>query len=312
MQSYDRERRNDKLSRPGFQSARVEVRSQLAAMGCPRFELGVLSDRDRMSLEQSLSAAEIEARLAALRRANAHGAHIFVRPQDLWRLTLVDDLDCRALNRMKREGFAPAAVVETSPENFQAWLKHGQSFPDREAATIAARVMAERFGGDRSSAAWRHFGRLAGFTNQKPNRRLSNGLPPFVRLREGSGRVFPKHAELRAEVLHLAEELRRARQAQARVSLRVDKVAGLAEFHRACRYQGDLHRADMAWALYAASQGLGVLEIAAAIRAARDLSKKGGAQRQRAYAERTARKAIFSLVTIRPDGSVERIGSVTL
>ena len=48
MQSNGRERWRDKVSRPGFEFARVEVRAQLAAMGCQRFELGVLSKQDRM------------------------------------------------------------------------------------------------------------------------------------------------------------------------------------------------------------------------------------------------------------------------
>jgi hypothetical protein len=76
---------------------------------------------------------------------------------------------------MKAEGFAPAAVVETSPGNLQAWLKHGETLHEA-ASTRAAQLLAERFGGDPGSADWRHFGRLAGFTNPKPNRRLASGL----------------------------------------------------------------------------------------------------------------------------------------
>ena len=47
----------------------------------------------------------------------------------------------------KAEGFAPAAVVETSPGNLQAWLKHGETL-DEVASTRAAKLLAERFGGD--------------------------------------------------------------------------------------------------------------------------------------------------------------------
>ena len=53
-------------------------------------------------------------------------------------------------------------------------------------STQAAKHLAERFGGDLGSADWRHFGRLAGFTNPKPNRRLASGLQPFARLLEAS------------------------------------------------------------------------------------------------------------------------------
>ena len=87
-------------------------------------------------------------------------------------------------------GFQPAVVVETSPGNFQVWLNHGRILSDRTFSTQAAKELARRFGGDPSSADWRHFGRLAGFTNQKPKRRLQSGLPPFVRLRECEGASY--------------------------------------------------------------------------------------------------------------------------
>ena len=84
----------------------------------------------------------------------------------------------------------PAVVVETSPGNFQVWVNHGRVPSDHTFSTQAAKELARRFGGDSSSADWRHFGRLAGFTNQKPKRRLRNGLQPFVRLHECEGRLY--------------------------------------------------------------------------------------------------------------------------
>jgi RepB DNA-primase from phage plasmid len=93
---------------------------------------------------------------------------------------------------MKAEGFEPA-VVETSPNNFQAWLNHGQVL-DALASTRAATQLAEQFGGDLSSADWRDFGRLAGCTNPKPERQLPSGMLPFARLRSATGRVYSKAA----------------------------------------------------------------------------------------------------------------------
>jgi hypothetical protein len=273
---------------------RVMVGAQLAAMGCARFDLGVLRGGGAMVLLEALSADRIVTRVRWLRRENVRGAHVFIRPHGLSHLTLVDDLDAQAIAAMKNRGFAPALVVETSPRNFQAWLKHTHLPADREAATIAARWLASSFGGDLSSADWRHFGRLAGFTNQKPNRRLPNGSAPLVRPRECSGRPFPAARRFRAEVERLAADARRARKARwiRPPTPGSARLTSVTEFHRAWRYGGDLHRADMAWALYAAGHGLGTSEIAAAIRAARDLSKKGSERRQFAYAERTARKAL--------------------
>jgi hypothetical protein len=59
--------------------------------------------------------------------------------------------------------------------------------------------------------------------------------------------------------------------------------------------RGDLHRADMAWALHAASRGLPEQQeqqIKDELLHTRDLSKKGRIQRQVSYAQRTAIKAL--------------------
>src|SRR6516165_418634 len=111
-----------------LRSSRATALRQLAAMGCPRFDLGVLRAQGMMLLHESLTASQIRARFAWLRQENACGAHIFARPHGLSRLTLVDDLSDSALNSMKRAGFTPTLVVETSPRNFQAWLKHSRVF----------------------------------------------------------------------------------------------------------------------------------------------------------------------------------------
>jgi hypothetical protein len=99
---------------------------------------------------------------------------------------------------MKDSQFQPAIVIETSPNNHQAWLNHGRIIFDHSVSTQAAKELAHRFCGDPSGADWRHFGRLAGFTNQKPERCLASGLPPFVRLRECSGQVYSAAADFLA------------------------------------------------------------------------------------------------------------------
>jgi hypothetical protein len=67
-------------------------------------------------------------------------------------------------------------------------------------STGAAKLLAERFGGDPSSADWRHFGQLAGFTNPKPERQLPSGLRPFARLRSATGLVYSRAIEFLAGI----------------------------------------------------------------------------------------------------------------
>ncbi len=268
------------------------VRAQLRAMSCERF-VGIRRDAGEMILREGQGAFEIEATIKWLRRENAKGAHIYIRPAGLHGLSLMDDLTVEAIDRMKAEGFEPAVVVETSPDNFQAWLNHGQVL-EAAMSTRAAKVLVERFGGDRSSADWRHFGRLAGFTNPKRERQLPSGMRPFARLRSATGRVYSQAAEFLADIKKNEEretvevaEPRRRHGRRERVG-----VKPLREFHSDPIYGGDLHRADMAWAKHAAGCGLTVEQIKDELLIGRDLSKKGSRKRQLEYAERTARKAV--------------------
>jgi hypothetical protein len=163
---------------------------------------------------------------------------------------------------MKTEGFEPAVMVETSPDNFQAWLNHGQVL-GAVTSMCAAKQLSERFSGDPSSADWRHFGRLTGFTNPKPERQLPSGLRPFSRLQSATGRVYSKAAEFVAGIgasddgrVEQGEKPRKRRRQRAHAG-----VKPLQEFHAAPVYGGDLHRADMACARHAGGRGLTMKQI---------------------------------------------------
>ncbi len=71
--------------------------------------------------------------------------------------------------------------------------------------TVIARSAAKAFGGDLNSAGSDHYGRLAGFTNPKAEHRMSEGLAPFVRLREWSGQVMARAREVLAQAARLLD-----------------------------------------------------------------------------------------------------------
>jgi len=247
-----------------------------------------------MVLRRDQSVEQICERIKWLRQENARGAHIFVRPEWPHTLSLIDDLSADTIQEMGKTGFEPAVVVETSPNNFQVWLNHGRVLSDRFLSTLVARRLASRFGGDRGSCDWRHFGRLAGFTNQKEERRLKNGFQPFVRLRSREGNVYSAAKEFLGELEALKREHLSRREPRKAAQLRqIDApVRPITSFHADSRYAGDLHRADMAWAIQAAARGLSPEQIEHEILNSRDLSKKGPPRRRLAYAMRTASKAI--------------------
>jgi len=228
---------------------RITARRQLAAMGSESFDIGVLRQSGRMLLRERWSAEHVVSVLKWLRRENARGGQIFVRPHGEHALSLLDDLTSSAIFELKHSGFDPAVIVETSRWNFQAWLNHGRVL-NRKLSTQAAKELVGRFGGDPSSADWRHFGRLAGFTNQKPTRRLDNGFAPFVKLHEWSGRVYSKADEFIQHVSAVLAEAAAERDARwlTTRSVNADSIRPIADFHNDPQYGGDLHRADMAWA----------------------------------------------------------------
>jgi hypothetical protein len=270
------------------------VRVQLRAMSCERFDLGIRREAGEMILREGQGAIEIEEAIKWLRHENGKGAHIYIRPAGAHSLSLIDDLTADAIERMKAEGFEPAVVVETSPNNFQAWLNHGRVL-EAAMSTRAAKALVERFGGDRSSADWRHFGRLAGFTNPKRERQLPSGMRPFARLRSATGRVYSRAVEFLADTTK-NEKSEAAREEGIRPPRRRGReragVKPLKEFHSDPIYGGDLHRADMAWSKHAAGCGLTLEQIKDELLNGRDLGKKGSRKRQVEYAERTARKAV--------------------
>ena len=61
-------------------------------------------------------------------------------------------------------------------------------------ATAAGKWLACTYGGDAASTDWRHVGRLAGFTNQKPARRTLDRYAPWVKLVHARAGLAPSSA----------------------------------------------------------------------------------------------------------------------
>ena len=135
-----------------------------------------------------LTADEVLKRMPFLRHRNSRGELIYVRPSGEHACTLTDNLNAEAVRHLDREGFRPAEVVETSPNNFQAWLRRTDVLP-RALSTLAARRLAACFRGDPGAADWRHFGRMPGFANSKPKHRRADGQAPFVLLRSHPSKI---------------------------------------------------------------------------------------------------------------------------
>jgi hypothetical protein len=274
------------------------IGQMLDALPHPTYDVGIYNlEADKMYLRRSWDRAAIERSIGYLKQQNREGRHIYVRPAGVHPYTFMDDLNTAKVAALKGAGLVPAVVLESSPGNLQVWLKHPQTLPTA-LSTGVAQQLAKDFGGDPSSADWRHFGRLAGFTNRKEKYQMPNGHFPFVRLIEASGVVSPTTALIAGVANKQSQEAtleqqRRASYAQQPRSLnRMHK--SIADFRNSSMYAGDNHRADLAYATYALSHGAPAESIAEAIRS-RDLSHKGNAARQADYISRTLDKAQQSI-----------------
>ena len=133
----------------------------------------------------------LESTIRFLRARNREGFDVYFRPY-AWDhnagyiLVDLDDVRPAVLTAMRHNGHEPCAVIETSPGHLQAWIRVSLAPLPPKLATPISRHLARLYQGDRASADWRHVGRLAGFTNQKPQRCLPSGLPPWVKLRHAA------------------------------------------------------------------------------------------------------------------------------
>lgn len=170
-------------------------------------------------MNRTWSRADLVQSVAWLKRLNAQGHDVYIRPAGEHGLVLVDDLKPPALERMKAAGFTPAATLETSPGNYQAWVKLADQPLSAEVRRLAEQGLAQQYGGNPNSADSYRYGRLAGFTNQKPQHTRGDGRQPYVLAHDCPGQVAtaaPAYLERIEQALHKAavQAHRQERQAQ--------------------------------------------------------------------------------------------------
>lgn len=181
------------------------VRRQIAAMPHDLYLIRLIHNQTRRAFpgERLWTAAQLihPATLRFLRVRNREGCDVYMQPYAENRNPgyILVDLDHRGsevVDTMRAEGLAPCVVLETSPGNLQVWM-HVSSTPLEPAvATSIGKQLAQRYGGDLASTDWRHLGRLAGFTNQKQQRRHGCGHAPWVKVLQARAGLVAQAAAL--------------------------------------------------------------------------------------------------------------------
>jgi hypothetical protein len=145
-----------------------------------------------------------------LRVRNGEGCDVYIQPYARNQNAgyILVDLDRAApmvVEVMRANGHDPCVVLQTSPGHLQAWIRLSTSPLEPALATAASKHLAHMYGGDLASTDWRHLGRLAGFTNQKPARRTPDRYAPWVKLVHARVGLAPRGVALLQSVRHCAQ-----------------------------------------------------------------------------------------------------------
>jgi hypothetical protein len=166
-----------------------------AALGAERYRVTAIKldgDGGKMAFaldkEGGVSAGftpqQIADHTAEMQRLQQRGENIYYTPLSATHhFILVDDLDKAGWDRLLRDGFAPAVVLESSPGNYQAILKVpklGGAY-DRDIGNALAAALNRNYGDPKLSGAV-HPHRAPGYQNRKPLRQRGDGSYPTVGL----------------------------------------------------------------------------------------------------------------------------------
>jgi hypothetical protein len=158
-------------------------------MGVDRFVVTLVDTKQGRQEERRWSKADVSQSMAWLKRMNARGYDVWIRPDGENGMALLGGLNKHDLHTLRERGFAPAAVVEIGPEQYQAWVKLSERGLDGALRNQASAGLVKGLGLSGANAISRADGRLAGFTNQQVMR--TDGRHPYALLTESEGKLAP-------------------------------------------------------------------------------------------------------------------------
>jgi hypothetical protein len=167
------------------------MRRQLAGMPHDLYLIRLIHHPTRRAFpgERLWTATELlhPATVRFLRVRNREGCDVYIQPYSDkqnpgYILVDLDHTRPEIIQAMHAHGHAPCVVLQTSPGNLQVWVHVSATPLPPAVASSIGKQLAQRYQGDLASSDWRHLGRLAGFTNQKPQRRNGRGYAPWVQV----------------------------------------------------------------------------------------------------------------------------------
>jgi hypothetical protein len=160
----------------------------------------ILDKKDGVT--QGFTPQEIEQRTPEMQRLQRRGENLYYTPlSEKKHHILIDDMDRAKLERLIRDGYQPAVVLESSPGNFQAVItvqKLGTPH-DRDVGNRLAEQLNREYGDSKLSGCI-HPHRAPGYENRKPKHQREDGSFPEVRLLKAERRECVKTLELSSQV----------------------------------------------------------------------------------------------------------------
>jgi hypothetical protein len=217
-----------------------------------------------------------------LKAMNARGYHIFMKPEDERRFLLLDDIPENRLKRQKEhDRFKPGRlVVETSPGNFQIWIKAGRNMSNPE-----KRYWIRYFNADSACDPNFRWGRCPGFRNRK-DKYEHDGQYPLSRLIWVDWKYIAKLPKV-----DIAKEEKAPPKVLVRIKRENRKMT--TPIKRSDYDRGGESETDFSYALALLRRGFDIDEIKDRLLSERgDWTHHKGEKRQAAYLERTVKRAL--------------------
>lgn len=253
----------------------------------------ILDKKDGQSM--GFTPAELVQKMPEILKLQKRGENIYYTPlsEDKHHI-LIDDVSPENVVRLQKDGYKPAAIIESSPHNFQCVLtipKFGGEF-DRQIANQLATILNREYGDPMLSGAI-HPHRAPGFANRKPKHRQKDGSYPLALLRFAVQQICKK-AIVEARKLEQAFQAKMRQRQKTVFAPTVQTSPQAAYFAHYENIRGhitveDFSRVDAMIALRMRANGHSPDAVLAAIRDCAPSIRTGTEKRRNwpAYAKRT-------------------------
>lgn len=145
---------------------------------------------------------EVGQRTPEMQRLQRRGENLYYTPlSDKKHHILIDDMNREKLERLIKDGYQPAAVLESSPGNYQAIItvpKLGTAH-DKDVGNRLSDALNREYGDPKLSGAI-HPHRAPGYENRKPKHQREDGNYPEVRLLKAERRECVKSLALSSQI----------------------------------------------------------------------------------------------------------------